>query len=80
MVDVKLHNMDCLEFMRGMPDKSVDAVIREAATYRYGDYLFGVIWVDDKEVFVDGDYARCFSCNSTNCYHVMEAHKWKSKS
>ena len=29
MVDVQLHLGDCLEFMRGMPDKSVDAVITD---------------------------------------------------
>ncbi len=29
MLNIELHNMDCLEFMRTMPDKSVDAVITD---------------------------------------------------
>lgn len=39
MPNIELHNVDCLEFMRTMSDKSVDAVITDPP-YLEGDFSF----------------------------------------
>ena len=41
MTDVKLYLGDCLEVMRGMPDKSVDAVITDPP-YGFGQHIVNV--------------------------------------
>lgn len=45
MSEVKLHLGDCLEFMRGMADKSVDAVITDRLqSYLEGDTIG--VWIN----------------------------------
>lgn len=46
MSDIKLYNVDCLEFMRTLPDKSVDAVIT--------DPPYGMNWDTDTTRFSGG--------------------------
>ena len=46
MTDVKLYLGDCLEVMKGMPDKSVDAVITDPP---YGNNLNYASYVDTRE-------------------------------
>lgn len=46
----KLHNKDCLDFMRSMPDKSVDAVITDPP---YGLSFLGNEWDKDIPQWID---------------------------
>ena len=52
MPNIELHNMDCLEFMRTMPDKSVDAVITDPPYYKVADAEWDKKW-KTREDFID---------------------------
>lgn len=51
MVDVKLFNGDCLEIMRTMPDKSVDAIITDPPYFRVKDEPWDHQW-DTRDGFL----------------------------
>ena len=50
MSDVTLHLGDCIEFMRTMPDKSVDAVITDPPYYRVADADWDKQWKTREEL------------------------------
>ena len=55
MTDVKLYLGDCLEVMRGMPDKSVDAVITDPPYYKVMNHAWDNQWktIEEYQTWID---------------------------
>ena len=43
---IELHNVECLEFMRGMPDNSVDAIVTDPPYFGVKDDDWDNQWKD----------------------------------
>ena len=57
-------------------DSFQETKVSETATFSYGAYLFGVVRADDADVYVDGEYCKCLTCNTTKCNHAKGVKTW----